>query len=230
MASDAQQWRTRRQGGESLSHFVTRAIREAIVSGLLAPGERIPQEQIAGALDVSRIPVREALRQLESEGLVHLTPNSFARVAKLDITEVREIYLMRERLEPLAIELSTPRLTEAQLRQLRNLHTDIEADRDNPETVLQLDREFHLACYEGAPARLRRIVGDFWNATQHARRAYSNTVRPDDDEHEVMRAEHYLIYVALKEGDSEQAGALLRGHIARTRTRLERELSGEAGA
>ncbi|WP_433377730.1 GntR family transcriptional regulator [Streptosporangium sp. CA-115845] len=225
MALDQQGWRTQRQGGESLSHFVTRAVREAIVGGQLAPGERIPQEQIATALDVSRIPVREALRQLESEGLVHLTPNSFARVAKLDIAEVSEIYLMRERLEPLAIELSMPGLTEGHLRHLGNLRDDIETNRDNSETVLQLDRDFHLACYEGAPPRIRRLVGDFWNATQHVRRAYRNTVRPDDEEHEVMRAEHYLIYVALKEGDSEQAGALLRSHIARTRVRLERELS-----
>ncbi|MEV6864997.1 GntR family transcriptional regulator [Streptosporangium subroseum] len=223
MALDARQWQTKRQGSESLSDFATRAMREAIVSGLLPPGERIPQEQIATALEVSRIPVREALRRLESEGLVHLTPNSFARVAKLDLAEVNDIYLMRERLEPLAIELSVPRLTDAQLRHLRNLHDDIEANLHNSETVLQLDRDFHLACYEGAPLRLRRIVNDFWNATQHVRRAYRNSLRPDDEE--VMRAEHYLILVALKEGDSEQAGALVRSHIARTRMRLEHERS-----
>ncbi|GAA3967248.1 GntR family transcriptional regulator [Actinomadura viridis] len=223
MAAD-QRWRAQRRGGESLSHFVTRTIRDAIVSGQLAPGERIPQEQIGSALDVSRIPVREALRQLESEGLVRLTPNSFARVAKLDIAEVREIYLMRERIEPLAMELSMPGLTETHLRRLDDLRKDIDANRDNSEMVLQLDRDFHLACYEGAPTRIRRLVGDFWNATQHARRAYANAVA-SDDEHEVMCAEHYLIYVALREGNSEQAGALMRSHIARTRLRLERERS-----
>ncbi|RFS84304.1 GntR family transcriptional regulator [Actinomadura spongiicola] len=225
MSTDQQAWRTQRRGGESLGHFVTRAIREAVVSGQLAPGERIPQEQIGSALEVSRIPVREALRQLESEGLVQLTPNSFARVAKLDFAEVSEIYLMRERLEPLAMELSVPGLTEAQLRHLGGLRDDIVGNRDNVETVLQLDREFHLACYGGAPARIRRLVGEFWNATQHARRAYRNVVKPDDDEHEVMRAEHFLIHEAIKAGNGEQAGALVRTHIARTRIRLQQEMS-----
>src|SRR5262245_26158964 len=78
---------------------VTDRIRDLILSGELAPGSRIRQEALAEKFGTSRIPVREALRRLESEGLVILVPNSSAWVAKLDLRECIEIYRIRERIE-----------------------------------------------------------------------------------------------------------------------------------
>src|SRR5262245_58587035 len=80
----------------TLVDVVTQALRDAIVEGRLQPGERIRQEAVAREFGTSRIPVREALRQLQSEGLVTLLPNVGARVARLDVGELVEVYLVRE--------------------------------------------------------------------------------------------------------------------------------------
>lgn len=78
---------------------VTEAIRNAIVTGELLPGSRIRQEALASQYGSSRIPIREALKRLESEGLVVVVPNSGAWVAKIDVAEVEETYKIRQRLE-----------------------------------------------------------------------------------------------------------------------------------
>src|SRR5918998_2890875 len=91
------------EGYKPRSEDVLSWLREAIHDGRLKPGEPVRQEAIAHELGVSRIPVREALRRLESEGLVVARPHASARVARLDFEEYEEIYKMRERLQPLAL-------------------------------------------------------------------------------------------------------------------------------
>jgi DNA-binding GntR family transcriptional regulator len=93
-----------------LAEWVSAQLREAILNGSLKPGERIRQEAVATQYGTSRIPVREALRQLASEGLVSLVPDVGARVARLDLNELDEIYKLREQLEPLTIRESVPHL------------------------------------------------------------------------------------------------------------------------
>ena len=95
--------------GEALE-LIVRELRDEILDGRLRPGERIHQQAVAERFGTSRLPVREALRQLQHEGLVVVLPNAGARVARLDQAELVEVYLLRERLEPLAIELSAPGL------------------------------------------------------------------------------------------------------------------------
>src|SRR5579884_2201620 len=80
---------------EPLGDVVTRQVREAIIEGRLKPGIRIRQEELARQFGVSRIPVREALRRLESEGLITVVPHSGARVARMDIGECNELYRVR---------------------------------------------------------------------------------------------------------------------------------------
>src|SRR6185312_15674476 len=93
---------------------VARYLRDAIVSGKLDAGQRIPQEAIAAACGTSRLPVREALHQLANEALVVLTPNVGAQVAGFDLEDLNEFWEIRERLESLAIAKSAPHLTDAQ--------------------------------------------------------------------------------------------------------------------
>jgi DNA-binding GntR family transcriptional regulator len=205
--------------GESLGVYATRAVRQAIVSGSLKPGERIYQETVAEELGLSRIPVRDALRQLESEGLVRLTPNSPARVAEFDSAEFEEVYAMRERLEPLAVERSVPNLTDEQLSEVESLLGALEDEWEDHEQVLKLDREFHLSTMQAAPMpRLLRLVGDFWNSSQHYRRAYLQIATERDGE--LIRAEHFLLVQATLDRDGEQAARIARNHIRRTRLRL----------
>ncbi len=96
-------WKTATRPARLASGRVIDTLREAILAGRLSPGSRVRQEELAEEFGISRIPVREALRRLEAEGLVVLVPNSGAWVAKLDRAECVEIYRIREQIEPLAI-------------------------------------------------------------------------------------------------------------------------------
>src|SRR3954447_23131951 len=130
--------------------LVARRIREAILSGRLLPGDRVPQDTLAREFGTSRIPVREALAELESEGLIALVPHAGARVAKFNVAELEEVYRIREAVEPMVIADSAHRLTDDQLAELRLIIEQIEASVGYTENWLQLDRRFHIATYVGA--------------------------------------------------------------------------------
>jgi DNA-binding GntR family transcriptional regulator len=206
------------KGYEPMAMVVARSIREAILDGRLRPGERIRQEDIARRLGTSRIPVREALRQLETEGLVTLVPHSGARVAVMDFDRFTELYRLREAVEPMAIGESASRLTHEQLDHLRKLVLIVEQTSDDPLRWLEADRRFHLESYAAAPLpRVLSMIEGFWNQSQQYRRAYLYTVRTGID---VVHYEHRLILEALERRDAEDAANLQRLHIRRTRTTL----------
>jgi DNA-binding GntR family transcriptional regulator len=213
-----------RAGGEPLSEVATRYLRDAILDGRLRPGTRLRQEAIARELGASRIPVREALRTLENEGLVNLTPRSGARVARLDYAEHAELYRIREELEPLALAESTPRLSDEALAHLRTLKLQIEQSRD-PAVWLVLDRQFHLASYAAAPmSRLLKMIEGFWNTTQQYRRVYYSMVAtewaPDDPGLPMTHVDHCLLLDAMERRDAIDASGMMRAHIRRTRLTL----------
>lgn len=200
---------------------VTRAadhLREAILDGRFPPGSRIRQEVIAEQLGTSRLPVREALRIIELEGLVETETNKGARVPLLGAREVDLLYQMRERLEPLALTESMPRLTHEQLDRLRELQVRIRTAPDVNE-FLSLDREFHLATYACCDMEpLVTTVTRLWNSTQHYRRVFMNLAGPD--RRSIADAEHDLLLEALQRGDEQAAELCLRMHIRRTRVEL----------
>ncbi len=201
------------------SSRVTDALREAILSGKHRPGSRLRQEDLAEEYGISRIPVREALRQLESEGLVNLVPNSGAWIARLDQMECIEIYKIRERLETLALRESCPNLTDGDIAALDALRVRIEATTDIDE-FLKLDREFHLLSYKAARMpRLVQMISNYWNSTQQYRRAFARTVGLNNLS--AVHHEHALIVDALMRRDGKQASLILYGHIRRTRLQLE---------
>ena len=210
-----------------LSERISDEIRTAVISGAMEPGSRVRQEELAERFGASRIPVREALRRLESEGLVTLIPNSGAWIAKVDVAECIEIYKIRERLETLAITESVPRLTDADVEELARLAAEVEQVKE-VEGFLQLDREFHLLSYGHAEMpRLLEMIERFWNTTQQYRRAYFKLIRPAG--HWVIHAEHRLMIEAFKRRDGEEAGHILQGHIRRTRLSLEARTDGVNG-
>lgn len=203
-----------------LSGRVTQGIRDLILSGELEPGARIGQEALAQRFGTSRIPVRDALRQLESEGLVILVPNSSASVAKLDLAECLEIYKIRELIEPLALAEAIPFMTDADVEALERAAAEIERTDDSDE-FLRLDREFHLSSYRAAPMpRLKDLVERYWNTTQQYRRAFISLVWKDS--HWIIFYEHRLLVEAIKRRDKIDAGNVLAMHIRRTRIALER--------
>jgi len=196
-------------------------LRAAIGDGRLKPGDRVQQEAIAAELGVSRIPVREALRRLEMEGLVINPPHRSARVAALDFAECEEIYKMRERLEPLAVAESIARISDEQVDDAGRLAEELKALSDNPSAWLAADRALHLACYAGLEtSRLLDVIVGFWNTTQPYRRILLTTFAERD--FDLQHKEHELIIDALATRHVRAGEELLRVHIERSRLRLER--------
>src|ERR1700750_83583 len=158
--------------GQTTSERIAAHLRQAILNGDLPPGSRIRQEEIADRHGTSRLPVREALRMLETEGLTQLEANKSARVPALDRDELDVVYEMRERIETLALRLSLPHLTAEQESELYRIQDEIESN-DDVSTSLDLDRRFHLGTYAGCPSgELLTTVTRLWNSTQHFRRAF----------------------------------------------------------
>lgn len=210
----------RKQEYEPLANQVADRVRAAILDGTLKPGERIRQEAIARDAGTSRIPVREALSRLQNEGLVVLTSHVGARVSQLDLAELDEVYLIRERLEPLAIGESAMRLSTAELEQIERYMHEMEAaaDVDDPSQWVDLDRRFHLLSYSAAGLpRLLEMIEGLWNATQQYRRAYTRL----PERFAVAHSEHRLILEALQRRDKDNAELLSLLHIRRTRLTLD---------
>lgn len=209
---------TTRDGAASAR--IADSIRSEILGGRLTPGARIRQEDLAARFGASRLPVREALRSLEADGLVTLVANTGAWVARLTLAECVEIYRTRERIEPLLLSYAMPGYPEGHIERLAELAARMEATRDTEE-FLMLDREFHLASYEGSgTSLLGDLVHRLWNATQHYRRAY--TLLLDDDRRRIVHDEHHLLTTTLRDGDVEGAERILEAHIRRTRLQLAR--------
>lgn len=217
------------EGGVASSRIAAH-LRDAILRGELRPGDRIRQEEVAEQLGASRVPVREALRILEAEGLTEHEAHKGARVPRLSQHEVDMIYQMRERLEPLALIESLPHLGDADLAHVTELQEQIEANEDL-DRFLELDREFHLSTYTGCTLDpLMSMVTRLWNSTQHYRRAY--VALGGAGRMWVVNAEHRLILDAVERRDPVDAERYLGGHIRRTRIELGRhpEVFGGAGA
>jgi DNA-binding GntR family transcriptional regulator len=193
-------------------------LRGAILSGEIAPGQWIRQEDVAARLGASRLPVREALRLLEAEGLTEHAANKGSRVPLLDAHEVDVVYRMREALEPLALTESLPHLTDEQLAHLEEVQERIEADGDLTE-FLVLDRAFHLGSYAGCPSeRLVGTITRLWNATQHYRRAFMEL--GGTERRWIVHAEHRLLLDAIRRRDAVDGERYVTGHIRRTRIEL----------
>ena len=200
------------------SQRVADYLREAILGGDIGPGQRVRQAMVAERFGASRLPVREALRMLEAEGLIENEANKGARVPLLDSREVDIIYQMRERLEPLALSQSIPHLTAGDMRSLEQIQDNIEINSD-VRGFLQLDREFHLLTYSGCHFdQLTSMVTRLWNSTQHYRRAFVSSSGPG--RMWVINSEHRLLLDAIQRHDTTDAERYLSGHIRRTRVEL----------
>jgi DNA-binding GntR family transcriptional regulator len=210
---------------ELLSHGAAGAriaaeLRQAILNGDYAPGARVRQEDLADRHGASRVPVREALRMLEAEGLVTLVANTGAWVSTVSLAECEEMYQIRERIEPLLLRYNIPLLGDEQIDDLERMALTMESSAD-VEAFLALDREFHLSCYAAAETS---VLGDtvlrLWNRTQHYRRAYTRLFRSEGDRS--VHHEHHLLVSAIRRRDLDEAERVLAGHIRRTRLELAR--------
>ena len=150
---------------QTAHEFVRSVLRRAILNGELGSGSRLVQAELAAMLDVSTTPVREALRDLATEGLVQFDPHRGAIVSELSAEDVRDIYEIRRVLEPLAMRQAVPNVSDALLARLRKLHQGM---LDEPYSVDWVDRNrvFHMAVYETAASpRLAAIIRNLQDAS-----------------------------------------------------------------
>ncbi|MFD2415099.1 GntR family transcriptional regulator [Amycolatopsis pigmentata] len=196
-------------------------LRDRILAGELAPGARIIQDELAEELRTSRLPVREALRILHSQGLVTLRANQGAWVTSMDMRQCELTYKMRERLEPLLLTESAPRLTVEDITELEEIQARIDETED-VEKFLVLDRRFHWTTYRGHrdADELATLVARLWDTTQHYRRAFTRLA--GERRWWTIRAEHRLLIEALRDHDHSSAADVLELHIRRTRVELSR--------
>jgi len=200
------------------SRRIAVALKDAILAGEIRPGEWLRQDEIATRFGASRLPVREALRILESEGLAELSPNKGARVPTLSLDEVHTYYRMRERLEPLTLIESLPHLTDVHVARMEEVQEEIERNADI-SAFLVLDREFHMTSYAGCPSdMLLATTVRLWNSTQHYRRAFM--LLAGNDRAAIVNAEHRLLLDAVRRRDPDDCERFLEGHIRRTRVAL----------
>ncbi len=151
--------RERMQDARPVSDIVTEMLRQAVLGGLLKGGQVLRQDELATTFGVSRMPVREALRQLETEGLVSHLPRRGFVVATLTDHDVEEIYEIRALLEGYAMRLAVPRLDDARLDNLEKLHALMHKPAD-PHGLVDMRETFYRTLYEAAerPKLLRLIM------------------------------------------------------------------------
>jgi DNA-binding GntR family transcriptional regulator len=209
---------SRRQATHEL---VAAVLREAITTGQLRANEPLPQDEIASQLRVSHIPVREALRQLQSEGLVDYQPNRGATVSALAPAEIAEIYEIRSILETAAIRRAAPRLTPAQIERARTI-LDRAEQATEAGTWGSLDVEFHQLIYDlGARPRLGEIIAGLLRRVDRYWLSHGLMLKYRDE----FDREHRALLSALERRDSERAAALLERHLADASRRLVAELA-----
>ncbi|MDN5552215.1 MAG: GntR family transcriptional regulator, partial [Brevibacterium sp.] len=204
---------------QAASARIAAELRSRIIQGTLLPGARIRQEEIAEEFGVSRLPIREALHILESSGLVTLVASTGAWVSTLDLDECREIYLMRERLEPLLLSLAMPTHSTESFAKIEASAKLVEEATSRTE-FLECDRDFHAALMAGpATIRLRGTVDHLWNLTHYYRRQLLGT--SGSTRRQNILAEHRMILSAVIDRDIESAEAMMALHIRRTRKLVE---------
>ncbi|WP_265522951.1 GntR family transcriptional regulator [Oerskovia flava] len=210
---------TPRQSG---ARAVYELLRERIITGTLAPGERLTEPVLAATLGVSRTPVREALRLLQAEALVVELPTGGVRVAPLDVADARRVYDVRARLEGLLARDACERAARADVARLARLVDLMDVVRDHDEEVLRVGGQFHreieaLADNAWCSALLRQIRGHVDRYRALAARERVGTTDHVD--------EHRAVADAIAAGDPDEAERVMRAHIDRSAALAERALT-----
>ncbi len=194
----------------SVNDMVTRTLREAILQAKFRPGERLLQDHLAEELRVSRQPVREALRRLESEGLLIRMPGRSVMVREYSEQEIRENYHLRELLEAEAARLAAERIQASELQELKLLNRTIAAAAASGETwrFLEANARFHRVIHASTRLpTLVRLINQLWIG--HA--VYTPLLVPGRAAQSVE--EHQAIIAALEAHDPGEAAARMRVHI-----------------
>lgn len=186
-------------------------LRSLIATGRMRPGERIVQESLADQLGVSRVPLREALRILEGEGQVTYLAHRGYFVALLSLSDLLEVYRIREILEPEAVRIAVPLMAEEDLARFVAAANDVAraARVGDISAMTRANRRFHFTLIEAcALPRLIRIIGQLWDATEVYRAVYYTREQNRAQVHH----EHTALVRAVRAGDLEATLVMLDVH------------------
>ena len=197
----------------SMVDNVTERLRRALLAGDIKPGERIKVAELEKSFGVSHIPIREAVRRLESEGLIVTLPQRAAVAASVDLGDLSGLYDLRRIVECEVIRRSVETMSDEQVEVVRTALEALEAvaqDHESPQ-FWDLHRDFHWALLEpGASAWIQRVLDQIWLASQRYVRLF--VAKTVDD---AMR-DHRELLAACEKRDAAGAEQLLRHHLDRT--------------
>jgi DNA-binding GntR family transcriptional regulator len=202
----------------SRSEFVFASLRGAIWEGRFAPGERIPEEEVAHSLGMSRTPVRDALRRLQERGLLVVGAGRSLVVAELSKQQVLELYAMREILEGSAARFAAQHANEAEIDLLDRVLDELDKHQDDARALVSLNGRFHRAICE-APHN-RYLIATLDGMHDALALLHGNTFRVPNRRSE-SHAEHRRIVLAIERRDADQAEQAARDHVRQAqRTRF----------
>ncbi|WMJ16249.1 GntR family transcriptional regulator [Geobacillus proteiniphilus] len=191
------------------SEWVYEKLKEAILSGELAPGERLVVDHLARKLGTSSIPVRETLRRLEAEGWVERTPFVGARVAPIRLEEMEELFTIRLALEPILARTAVKNVSEKDITQLEELvkEMDILMKKNDAARYSQVNYQFHQLLYGlSSWKELYRIVNTVWEKSARSRWIFVQTPASMVE----SQKEHWMMIRALKEQNEEEMEKWMR--------------------
>ena len=202
-------------GYKPLRDVVFENLRDAIITQVLKPGERLMEIQLADEMGVSRTPVREAIRKLELAGLVVMVPRKGAYVAGVSMKDIHEVYEVRSALEMLAVTLAAERITDEELNALeqqvlRESEEEAKKDGSDLDNIIYIDSSFHDIIYQAA--RNQRLV-QFVNILQEQLQRFRAASLARPGRSKTALEEHKQIVEALSERNGELASKLAQEHI-----------------
>lgn len=198
----------------SLHEQVAERIRRMIISGALAPGEKVRVSELADELDVSLTPMREALKVLDKENLVELTANRGARVSEISVEGTRSLFEVISRLEALAAELAATRISEDEMSVLEDLHARMRTCHEHGELAayFDLNRQIHDLVVEAAKnPDLKRVRTGL---SFHVERARFLSVATPGHRNKSME-DHEQLMDALRRREPDAAYAVWCAHLGR---------------
>lgn len=197
---------------QPLREVVCESLREAIRKGILKPGERLMEIQLAEDLGVSRTPVREAIRKLEQEGYVIMMPRRGTYVANMSIRDVNEIFEIRTALESLSNGMAAERITEEELERLQRLLVMIggHIKSKDMDKIVETDIEFHELLYQAS--RNTRLIGIIANLREQLTR-FRTLSMSYPGRLEATLEEHRDMVEAIAKGDVKAARKAAERHM-----------------
>ncbi|MCI5689103.1 MAG: GntR family transcriptional regulator [Emergencia sp.] len=205
-------------GNQPLSTNLYTELQEDVLTGKLKPGEKLTEQKICNEYKVSRTPVREALRQLEMDGLIENIPNRGAFVLGLSSQDLEDMYILRKDYEIQAVKWAIERITEEEMSELEETFEFMEfyTMKNDINKMININTAFHQIIYTATHNRiLKQVLSSYQNYLKHCNPSnyYAPSYLSD------VLTEHRAIFEAFKAGDIEGGALAMREHMENGKNR-----------